>query len=275
MTRRVCGTAVAILLLALVPAAWSQQFFLYAPKPASPDEKVQKKDGVLVQEVPVQKGDTLSGLSRKFSGHGSYFSQILLFNDIKNPNLIYAGKTLRVPVSKTQVDEKVSTAPAPKQKKAAQPAARGGKERAAVAVPPAKQPVTSKTTPAEPSTEISLSDLKRIDAVKHKKRETRQPKTAVSKKQEPVLRKQEPMAEMPHAAMPRAGVPVTEKASPAVAETASGQKLFERAVRAYRQEDCRVALDLFERFLADNPTSPLAADASLYKAECYMKLSSQ
>src|SRR6185369_9508206 len=164
MTRRACGTAVAILLLAFVPAAWSQQYFLYSPKPASPDEKVQKKDGVLVQEVPVQKGDTLSGLSRKFSGHGSYFSQILLFNDIKNPNLIYAGKTLRVPVSKTQVDEKVSTAPAPKQKKAAQPAARGGKGRAVVTVPPAKQPVTSKTTPADPSTEIYLSDLKRIDA---------------------------------------------------------------------------------------------------------------
>lgn len=258
MTRRLCGTAVALLLLALAPAAWSQQYFLYAPKAASPEDKVQAKDGVLVREVPVQRGDTLSGLSRKFSGHGSYYSQILLFNDIKDPNLIYAGKTLRVPVSKAQVDEKVSRAPAPRQKKVAAV----GKGQPVATVPPAKQPVTGKT-PAEPQTEISLSDLKRIDAVKHKKREVRKPKTAV-------VRKPAPVAEAPQAA-----APVTEKAGPAVVETVSGQKLFERAVRSYRQEDCRVALELFERFLSDNPTSPLAADASLYKAECYLKLSSQ
>lgn len=274
MTRRVCGTAVALLLLAMAPAAWSQQYYLYSPKPASPDEKVQKKDGVLVQEVSVQKGDTLSGLSRKFSGHGSYYSQILLFNDIKNPDLIYAGKTLRVPVSKVVTDEKVSRAPAPRKRKTALPAAAVGKGQVVAPAPSAKQPVSAKTT-AEPQTEIPLSDLKRIDAAKPKKREARQSKTAVSRKQEPVSRKQEPLTEMPRATMPRAAVPVTEKATPAAAETVSGQKLFERAVRAYRQDDCRVALDLFERFLFDNPASPLAADASLYKAECYLKLSSQ
>ena len=35
------------------------------------------------------------------------------------------------------------------------------------------------------------------------------------------------------------------------------------------------AAELFDRFLAEYPASALAADASLYKAECYLKLSSQ
>ena len=263
MTRRLCGTAVALLLLALAPAVWSQQYFLYSPKAASPEDKVQAKDGVLVREVSVQRGDTLSGLSRKFSGHGSYFSQILLFNDIKDPNLIYAGRTLRVPVSKEHVDEKVSAAPVLKKKKTAHPVAAVGKVQAVAPVPAAKKTVTGKI-PAEPLTEISLSELKRIDAAKHKKREVRPPATAV-------VRKPTPVAEAPQVI-----VTVKEKQRPAAAvEAVSGQKLFERALRSYRQDDCRTALDLFERFLSDNPTSPLAADASLYKAECYLKLSSQ
>ena len=263
MTRRVCGTAVALLLLALAPAAWSQQYYLYSPKASSPEDKVSPDDGVLVREVSVQKGDTLSGLSRKFSGHGSYYSQILLFNDIKDPNLIYAGKTLRVPVSKEQADEKTSTAPATKKKKkTTRPVSAVGKGQTVAPLTPAKRSVAGKTA-AEPLTEISLSDLKRIDAGKHKKREARQPKTAVMRKTAPVTE------------APKTAAPVTEKMRSAGVEAVSGQKLFENAVRSYRQEDCRVALDLFERFLSENPTSPLAADASLYKAEYYLKLSSQ
>jgi TolA-binding protein len=55
----------------------------------------------------------------------------------------------------------------------------------------------------------------------------------------------------------------------------AGQKLFEAATKAYRKDDCRTALELFDRYLADNSNSPLAADANLYKAECYLKLSAQ
>jgi TolA-binding protein len=57
--------------------------------------------------------------------------------------------------------------------------------------------------------------------------------------------------------------------------TVAGQQLFEKAVKAYRQDDYREALELFDRYLTDNPGSPMAADASLYKAECYLKLSAQ
>jgi TolA-binding protein len=56
---------------------------------------------------------------------------------------------------------------------------------------------------------------------------------------------------------------------------ASEQRQFERAVKAYRLGDYRRAVELFDRFLADYPASSLAADASLYKAECYLKQSSQ
>lgn len=61
----------------------------------------------------------------------------------------------------------------------------------------------------------------------------------------------------------------------AVAEATAGQRLFEEAVTSYRKDDCHAALELLDRFLAANPGSPMAADANLYKAECYMKLSTQ
>jgi len=69
--------------------------------------------------------------------------------------------------------------------------------------------------------------------------------------------------------------PSTLSPLPAAAGTDAGQKLFEAAVKAYRQDNCRTALELLDRYLADNSDSLLAADANLYKAECYMKLSAQ
>lgn len=62
---------------------------------------------------------------------------------------------------------------------------------------------------------------------------------------------------------------------PPATESVADQKLFESAVKAYRQDDYRTALELFDRYLANNSGSPLAADAGLYKAECYLKLSVQ
>jgi TolA-binding protein len=70
-------------------------------------------------------------------------------------------------------------------------------------------------------------------------------------------------------AEPNSPVTVTYK------ESEYGRKLFKAAVKAYQQEDCRTALDLLDRYLADNSASSRAADANLYKAECYMKLSAQ
>jgi TolA-binding protein len=106
---------------------------------------------------------------------------------------------------------------------------------------------------AAPVTDISIHDLKKVAVGREKKRENREKSAGSAKKQASV--------EKQHAA--------------AASDSASGQKLFERAVKAYRQDDYRTALELFDKYLAENQASPLAADASLYKAECYLKMSVQ
>lgn len=269
MTRRACGTAAILLLLSLVLPASGQEYLLYTPRPLAPEETPQSKDGVLVRQVPVQSGDTLSRISRRYSGHGSYYPQILLFNDIKNPNLIYAGDTIKVPVTSKQAAEEASKAPVPKHE-AARSSRKARRHHARAAAPAKKQhaafkpassvskPAKAASKPAGAPTELSVSELKGLDAGREKAR--------------PVQRKAhnggQKRAKAGHAAAKQVKVS-------AGGETSSGQRLFEQAMKAFRQEDCRKALDLFDRFLAENASSPQAADASLYKADCYMKLSTQ
>ncbi len=193
-------TAVIMLVLCMALPAWSQQYLLYTPQPVDSDQKPSPQDGILVQEIKIQKGDTLSGLSRKFSGKGRYYPQILLFNQIKNPNLIYTGNTLRIPLSQSNKKGAVQVAQSP------------SLEYPAVKVPTAHRPAARKKT---------------------------------------------------------------SSAAPAANSSTAGQKQYESAVRSYREGDFRAALEQFDRFLADNSSSPLAADANLYKAECYLKLSTQ
>ena len=80
-------------------------------------------------------------------------------------------------------------------------------------------------------------------------------------------------AEVPTSRLPALDKGGAADVSPADATT--GPKLFEAGIKAYRKDDCRAALELFDRYLAENSGSPLAADANLYKAECYLKLSAQ
>lgn len=273
MTRRACGTAVVLLFVSLATPVRSQQYYLYSPKQLSPQEKAQAKEGVLVREVPVQKGDTLFGISRKFSGHGSYYPQILLFNDIKDPNLICPGNVVKVPVTKAQAAEVKGKAQTLKKQSAEQPAEVVKKAQTAVSAPSQKKAEAGKT-PSEPLTELSLNELKRVDAGKHKKHGAKKksaacpPKRAKGEKQHAATKVARKPASAVHA-------PIERQPHPSRVDTTSGQKLFEMAVKSYRQDDCRTALDLFDRFLTENSSSPLAADASLYKAECYLKLSSQ
>jgi TolA-binding protein len=223
MTGYIFGLLMAIVLFAGVTPGWSQQQYLYASRPVAAEEKVRKEDGILVEEVPVKKGDTLSRISRRFSDHGSYYPQILLFNEIKDPNRIYTGTTLRIPVSRSGVAGQAANAPI-----------KGG----VTAVPP-----------AAPLSDSSTGDLKKSTAAVEKKRGRR------------------------HAHAHSHAGSVGKQA--AAVSAASEQKQFERAIKTYRQGDYRRALELFDRFLADYPASALAADASLYKAECYLKQSSQ
>lgn len=45
----------------------------------------------------IKRGDTLSAICRKYYGSASYYPKLAKYNSIKNPNLIYAGDTLKIP----------------------------------------------------------------------------------------------------------------------------------------------------------------------------------
>ncbi len=265
MTPRTCSKTVVALIICLSLPAWGQQYLLYTPQVVTSGQIPPSQGGIIVQEIEIQKGDTLSKISRKFSGRGMYFPQILLFNSIKNPNLIYAGKMLKVPVTTNRtIDSEVKDTPPPGASHKSKTSVDKSK---AEGQPPAQQSATDLPV-STPSTELSLEDLKiagtrKNIAGQNKKNNLRSKK---SKKSPAVARV---------SAVP---LPETHKntdtAIPAV-DASSGQKLFEAAVKAYRLDDCRTALELLDRYLADNSGSPLAADANLYKADCYLKLSAQ
>jgi hypothetical protein len=249
MTRYACGTTLALLLISLAVPVLGQDYFLYTPKPATAEGKPKTGEGILVRELTIQKGDTLSALSRRFSGRSSYFPQILLFNEIRNPNLIYTGDSIKVPVTRSESAEKKTT-------KASAPSKVSAAHKKSASKKPAAKPADL------PVSELSLSDLKKTDVPRGKKRARHEQKKA------PQPETKKPLTS--HAAKPAGSH------SPAAGKEAlSGQKLFDRAYAAYRQGDCKSALELFDRYLADNASASQAADASLYKADCYLKLSGQ
>ena len=93
----------AIILLATASAAVADEgFYLYKPAKTQSQKIPAPGEGVLTRTITVQKGDTLKKLSHRYNGRSSFFPQILLFNRIENPDLIYAGKTLRVPLTRQE-----------------------------------------------------------------------------------------------------------------------------------------------------------------------------
>ena len=248
------------------PVTLVPKYLLYAPQPVATRQKSPSQEGIIVQEIDIQKGDTLYHISRKFSGHGMYFPQILLFNSIHNPNLIYPGNKLKVPLTHhADNDENAASKPVEKSDKAK--AAGVKKTRPEMkATAPARQ---STATPQ--NTEISLSELRAPETAKS---------TKSTHKNKPVLpARKNTVSEA--SAVPKLSAPLPAYYTrqvptiPPAVNAVSNQKLFEAAVKAYRVDDCRTALELLDRYLLNNPDSPLAADANLYKAECYMKLSAQ
>jgi len=99
---------IILLLVGLIPVvAESSEYQLFSPTAQEGEQLLPERGkGVLVRRITIKPGDTLSRISRNFSGRGSWFPQILLFNDIKNPDLIIAGKELLVPVSKLETTAK-------------------------------------------------------------------------------------------------------------------------------------------------------------------------
>lgn len=175
-----------------------EEFLLYAPKPATGDQVPTSPDeGVLVRKITVKRGDTLGNLSRKHIGVRSWFPQVLLFNNIKNPDLIYTGDKILIPV------------------------------------PPARAASVKKSTKAKRRhSAAKRHSLLRKPAAQQFKSETRPATTAE-------------------------------------------QESYQRAKRAYLTGDYQKAADLFAGFLRRFPDSSLAADASLYRADCFMRLSGE
>ena len=251
------------------PVTLVPKYLLYTPQPVATRQKSPSQEGIIVQEIDIQKGDTLYHISRKFSGHGMYFPQILLFNSIQNPNLIYPGNKLKVPITQhVGNDESAGSKPLDKSDRA--------KTTGAKAAAPAIKSVTQvrQVNISPQNTELSLSELKLPETAKRIKNSK-----STHRKKASLPTSNNTVSELPAVTTLSAPVPAsytrqTSRPNPTV-EAVSGQKLFEAAVKAYRVDDCRTTLELLDRYLVSNSGSPLAADANLYKAECYLKLSAQ
>lgn len=179
------------LVLALVlgsSAAWTADF-IYKPSPLD----TEAAEGIRVREVTVKKGDTLSHISKRYSGRGHYYPQILLFNDIRNPHRIMPGQIVRVPLSSTT-----------------------SRQAQAHAVPA---------------------------AVDH-----------------PVVKTPQKVAEK-------------QKPATLTAVSRNEKQIYQKALAAFKKGDCNNAIKLFDEFISHYPSSALLPEATLNRAECYLKLS--
>jgi len=212
-----------LFLFSLLPlVAESSEYMLFSPRPIEGELLLPERGkGILVQRITIKRGDTLSQISRDFSGKGSYFPQILLFNNITNPDLIYTGKELLVPVSKLAASSKSTSSEKP------------------VSAPEHKKSLRKKQRDDMPAAKTVVPSK-------------RKQSTGAEKQ---LTRKQLPGSEMP--------------------VNNGEQDSYSKAVTAFGREDYAKALTLFSRFLERYPSSSMAADASLYKAECLLKLSAR
>jgi len=87
--------------LPLAQGAAGAEEFLYAPKPPTGGQASSPAKRVLVRRVTVKRGDTLKKLSKEHIGEASSFPQLLLLNNVKNPDLLQPGETLLIPVSRS------------------------------------------------------------------------------------------------------------------------------------------------------------------------------
>ncbi|MBT1074734.1 LysM peptidoglycan-binding domain-containing protein [Geobacter grbiciae] len=223
-----------VLSLASLSSASGAEYLRYAPEPSDGKPLAGPEEGVLVKRITIEKGDTLYGLSRKYSGKGTYFSQILLFNEIANPNLIYAGHKLLVPLPPGHGEG--TAAPVRRAKSAEK--RKGARKHQAV-------------TPAVPKAPKEAKPVVKVPA-------------ATTRPSSPPR-----ASEVPAASKVVSPPPATRKGGE------NEQTLFEKGVSAYKSGQYQQSLDAFDRFLARYPESPLAPDASLYRADALMKMAGQ
>jgi TolA-binding protein len=214
------------------------------------------KDGVSYREVTVQKGDTVYRISRRYSKEGASYLETLKFNNIDDPDQISSGDSIKVPLFR---DKKEQKTPQPKQVKLPKPSEAVVPKQQSVVQPTEKQ-ITSET----PIRKEAPITAKKPDAG-----------LMVFPHTQPLKSTTPPPPKHPAEQSVPTVQPATstEKPRPFSNNSTVGQKLFEKAIGAYRSGDCQTAVVLFNRYLAENASSLLAADASLLIADCYLKLS--
>lgn len=116
MPRRHLLTFCLLFLVAGATASAAGELLLYTPRPVTVERAPSPDEGVLVKTVTVKRGDTLAKLSKKHIGVAGWFPQMLVFNTIKNPDLIHPGDKLLVPVRAGKAASQKETAAVRKQK---------------------------------------------------------------------------------------------------------------------------------------------------------------
>ena len=303
ISRAVRRAVTVMLFSSLSVPAWGLNYSLHSPMLWSPEEKAQfekdnpqpkpvvakriapkkkkaqvkkdqilVKDGVSYREVVVLKGDSLARIARKFRKSNASYADVLLFNGLKPADVIRAGDVIKVPIIADRPVTKPSAAKETKKAEVAanpQPAVKAAvKPIAKHIAAPARAPDTGKKSAAVRKTAVkpvapvhagAVSMVPRrpaafVNSSTARRKEARPAEIAVLK---PAIKE---------------AVPAEIEAQPTSAGL-TGQKLFESAVKAYRQDDCVTAVRLFAKFLSENTDSLFAPDASLYDADCYLKLS--
>ena len=260
MNKATLLTLPSLLATLLTPVlSCGEDFILYAPKPAEGEQAPASPDkGILVRSVTVKRGDTLSELSRKFIGRASWYPQVLLLNSIENPDLIFTGDKLLVPVpSALAAAAEKKGAPLKKHAKGGKRHGARGKaagRHAGAAKPEAEQPLQA-VRPQPVKREVVRSQPAKHEAVR--------PEPATN---EPVKR-ETAKPELPQTTRPE---------KPQQRLTASDERgSFQQAKLAYLKGDYQAALELFSDFRSKYPSSVFSADVALYQADCLLHLSGE
>lgn len=225
-----------VLALSTAPCISAGEYLLYAPGPSEGKKPSGPDEGVLVKSITIRKGDTLYSLSRKYSGKGPYYPQILLFNEIINPNLIYAGNKILVPV---KGEEKEAGATKPENKSEAVKEHKRSRKRGKSAA------VTTTARPVEEKRQVSEKPTV-LPKVGTETKITSSPKPAVEARVQSVRKSEE-----------------------------GEQALYEKGISAYKTGAYQQSIDTFDSFLSKYPASPLVPDVTLYRADALLKLSAQ
>lgn len=78
-------------------------------EPAKEPEKVpEKKPSKAEKTYTVKAGDTLSGIAKKY---GTTYQALTAYNGIANPNLIYTGQKIKIPVEVTESEKMYTVQP--------------------------------------------------------------------------------------------------------------------------------------------------------------------